>query len=347
MKKIKALCLFSGGLDSVLVIKILQKQKINVTALIFKSCFFKEEKAVAVVKKLKIKYLVKNISDEHLKMIKNPKYGYGSAMNPCIDCHLMMIKKAGEFINLLLISPLKMGRDFDFDFIATGEVLGQRPMSQNKQSLKLIEKKSKIKGYLLRPLCAKLLEPTILEEQGLIKREKLLDISGRSRKRQIELAKKYKIKNYETPAGGCLLTDSEFGKRLKKLFEINLDCDKNDIELLKIGRHFWKKSQIKTLTYNADQNDEKQSQGVCKIVVGRDKNENEKLEKLAQKKDVLIKMKNYSGPTTLIRSYTNKISKIILEKAKELTQYYSTKARDKNDVEFLNNNNNNNNNFNK
>ena len=202
-----------------------------------------------------------------------------------------------------------------FDLVATGEVLGERPMSQNPKSLKLIEKKSGLRGYLLRPLSAKLLEPTIPEKKGLIEREKLLDISGRSRKRQLKLAKKFKIKSYPSPAGGCLLTDLEFSKKLKDLFEKYPRCQGNDIELLKLGRHFW--------------------QDKVKIIVGRNEEENKKIRKLAKRSDVLIEMENYPGPLTLVRSYSKrKVPSRVLEKAKFLTKYYSTKSRQKKNVKF-------------
>ncbi len=319
MCKTKALVLFSGGLDSVLAIRILQEQGINVTAVCFRSCFFNENKAKKAAKELNIKLKVKDISKKHLVMVKNPKYGYGKNMNPCIDCHLMMVCEAGKmmkysFFTWLSFWPFLVGKK-KYDFIATGEVLGQRPMSQNKNMLELIDKKSGTQGYILRPLSAKLLKITEVEKQGLVDRNKLLDISGRSRKRQIELSKKFNIKNWENASGGCLLTDSMFSQRLKEILEKSLECDKNNIELLKIGRHFW--------------------QNKVKIVVGRDEKENKILEKLKIKKDVIMEMKNYPGPTTLVRNYGNKkISKNVLDKAKELTQHYSTKARDKDDVKF-------------
>ena len=202
-----------------------------------------------------------------------------------------------------------------FDFVATGEVLGERPMSQNKRALQLIEKESSLAGYLLRPLSARLLKATIPEKNGQIVRGELLNIFGRSRKKQIALAKKYRIKDYPTPGGGCLLTDLEFSKRLNDLFKICPKCNGNDIALLKLGRHF-KKDNVK-------------------IVVGRNEEENKKINELAQKKDLLTEMKDYSGPLTLVRAYPKgKVSEPILKKAKKLTQYYSTKSRDKKDIEF-------------
>jgi tRNA U34 2-thiouridine synthase MnmA/TrmU len=303
MKKLRAIVLFSGGLDSILAAKILMEQGIEVIPVFFKSYFFGPEIAQKSAKENGLKLRVIDFSKEHLKIVKKPNFGYGSSMNPCLDCHILMLKKAKELM-----------KKKKFDFVATGEVLGERPMTQNKKALELVEKKSSLSGYLLRPLSAKLLKETIPEKKGLIDREKLLDIQGRSRRRQIELAKEFKIKFYPTPAGGCLLTDPEFGKRLKELLKNYPKFDGNDVELLKLGRHFW--------------------EGKAKIVVGRNHQENLKIEKLAQKKDILIEMKNYPGPTTLIRSYGGKISKEILEKAKNLTKFYSKKARDKKDVEF-------------
>ena len=291
--KTKGLVLLSGGLDSTLAVKVLQKQDIDVTGISFVSYFFNSNAAKKAAKELKIKIKIIDFSIKHLNMIKNPSYGRGKTMNPCIDCHLMMIKKAGDF--------LKKGK---FHFIATGEVLGQRPMSQNKQALDLIERESGIKGYLLRPLSAKLLKPTILEEKGLINRDKLLDISGRSRKIQMSLAKKWGVKKYPSPAGGCILTDLQFGQRLKELFNYWPDCNGDDIQLLKLGRHFWMRDN--------------------KIVVGRNKEENDKINKLKQKGDIIIEPKEFPGPTVLIRS-KDKVLEESLIKAKELIIKYSKK----------------------
>ena len=299
----KALLLFSGGLDSILASKVLLDQGIKVTPVYFKSYFFCPEISKKSAKEIGLKLKVVDISKEHLKIVRKPKFGYGKSMNPCLDCHLLMLKKAKEIM-----------KKEKYDFVATGEVLGERPMSQNIQALKILEEKSSLKGYLLRPLSAKLLEPTIPEKKGLVDREKLLKIQGRSRKEQIELAKKYKINNYPQPAGGCLLADLEFGKKLKELFNIAKKIDKKDIELLKLGRHFLEKNH--------------------KIVIGRSEKENKEIKKLAKRGDILIEMKNYPGPLTLIRNYQGKIKEEIIEKAENLTQYYSVKSRDKKDVLF-------------
>jgi len=306
--KLKALILFSGGLDSILAAKILMEQGIKITALNFKSYFFGPEIAEKSAKEIGLKLKVIDFSKEHLKMVKSPKYGYGSSMNPCIDCHILMLKKAKEIM-----------KKEKFDFVTTGEVLGERPMSQNRKTLELIEKESSLKGYLLRPLSAKKLEETIPEKKKKISRQKLLNISGRFRKRQIELAQKWGIKEYPSPAGGCLLTDLEFGKRLKQLFEKYPKCEENDIEFLKLGRHFWDEAG-----------------GQIKIIVGRNHEENLRIKKLAKKTDIIMEMKNYPGPTSLIRNYAKK-KKILtkaLERAKFLTKYYSTKARSKADAKF-------------
>lgn len=297
MKKVKCLVLLSGGLDSILAVKVLQNQGIKVTGLSFKSCFFGAKPAQQAAKALKIPLMVVDFSKEHLVMVKNPKHGYGKSMNPCIDCHTLMLKKAKDIM-----------KKKKFDFVATGEVLGERPMSQNRQSLELIEKEALLSGYLLRPLSAKLLEPTVPEQKRLLDRKKLLDITGRSRKRQIELAKLWRIKEYPTPAGGCLLTDPIFGGKLKELLRVCPKCAEKDITLLKYGRHFWS--------------------GGTKIVVGRNERENKEIKKLVGRGDILIEMKDYPGPSTVVKNYSQKsMFPAAIDKAKELTKYYSAKAR--------------------
>jgi len=290
----KALLLFSGGLDSLLAAKILQEQGFEIEAVFFKSHFFDIK-----TKKLDFKLRVVDISKKQFEIVKNPEHGYGKNMNPCIDCHLLMLKQAKEIMD-------KEG----FDIVITGEVLDERPMSQNKKSLDFLEKESGLKGKLLRPLSAQLLELTDLEKQGVIDRNKLYAIHGKTRKKQIELANKFGIKNYPTPAGGCLLTDPEFSKRLKELLEKNKEVLENDLKLLYYGRHFWHNN--------------------VKIVVGRNKIENIEIKNLKQKGDVLIELKDIPGPITLIRGEDERV----IIKAKELTKHYSLKARDKKQVEF-------------
>ena len=291
--KTTALVLLSGGLDSILAVKILQEQYVKVTGISFVSYFFSSELGEKTAKQLKIKHKIFDFSDEHLDMVKNPQRGYGKAINPCIDCHILMLKKAKTI----------MEKEY-FNLVATGEVLGQRPMSQNMQALNLIEKESGLKGYLLRPLSAKLLEPTILEKEEVIDRNMLLNISGRSRKIQINLAKKYGIKEYSTPAGGCCLTDKQFAVRFKNMLEHWPNCDGNDVRLLKLGRHFWNKHNL--------------------IIVGRNEGENKEINKLKKKKDVIIELDKFPGPTILIRG-KDKILKESLFQAEKLMIKYSKK----------------------
>ncbi len=305
-KKIKALVLLSGGLDSILTAKLLLKQGIEVTGICFVSYFFNAKLAQKAADYLKIKIKLVDISNKHLAVVKNPKYGYGKSMNPCLDCRILMLREAKKMMNF-------------FDFIATGEVLGERPLSQNKNALKLTEEKSGLKGYLLRPLSAQLLEPTIPEKKGLVERKKLLSLKGRSRKEQISLAKKLRIKDYPNPAGGCLLTDLEFGKRLRELFSKWPDSGGEEIKLLKLGRHFWVENN--------------------KIIVGRNEEENEKIKKLSLKGDLIVEPKKFPGPTILVRTKPSramaksvaeekpKIGKESLEKIKELMFKYSPKLR--------------------
>jgi len=272
MKKYKCLALMSGGLDSILSAKILKEEGIEVTPICFNSFFFSSVLAEKAAKQIGLKLRVVDFSKDHLKMLKNPKHGYGSAVNPCIDCHLLMIKTAGKIMK-------KEG----YDFIATGEVLGQRPMSQNINSLNLIEKESGLKGLIVRPLSVKVLPATIPEQLGIIKRDHFYDISGRGRGRQIELAKKFKIKEYPSPAGGCILTDINYSKRLFELFKRVPKFTGNDAQVIKFGRVFWKDNLL--------------------IVVPRDAKECLEIANLRKRGDVVLEPHNFSGPTVLIRKY--------------------------------------------
>lgn len=301
-KKIRGLILFSGGLDSILAGKILGEQGLELLGLTFKSLFFNEKAAEKSAQTIGLLFRVIDISKEHLKMVKKPCFGYGSSMNPCIDCHLMMLRKAKNIM-----------KKEKYDLVATGEILGERPMSQNRQALELLERKSGLKGRLLRPLSAKLLAPTFLEEKKLINRNKLLDIQGRQRKMQMALVKKYKIKSYPTPAGGCLLCDLEFGKKLRELFQKKPNCRGNDVELLKFGRHFW---------FND-----------VKAVIGRNHKENQKIKKIAQSKDILVELKFTPGPTALIRG--KKIPNKAVEEVKQLILKYAKKAKKSDEFQLV------------
>lgn len=266
----RALLLFSGGLDSVLAGKVLEEQGIEVVALTFRSQFFGAAEAIRAAEELGWPLLLVDISQEQIELVKNPKYGYGRWLNPCIDCHGKMVRIAAGLLE-----------KYQADFVATGEVLGERPKSQNRQALSIVEKLSGLKGLVLRPLSARLLPPTIPEEKGLVEREKLLDIYGRSRKRQLELAEKYGLREFPTPAGGCLLTDPIFSTRLRRLMEWRGELREGDINLIKTGRVFIEADGL--------------------IVVGRNEKENEKIAGLAEESDILVTTSGNKGPLAVVR----------------------------------------------
>ena len=269
----KALVLFSGGLDSMLAVKILQAQNVEVAGICFTSNFFNADKALSAAKQLKIELSTPDISEEILALVKNPPSGYGKNMNPCVDCHAMMMRLAGQ-----------IAQEKGFDFIATGEVLGQRPFSQNKEALLLVQKFAGIE--ILRPLSAKLLPETEYEKKGLVIRGRLLAVQGRQRETQMELAKKYGITEYPSPAGGCLLTDPDFSRRLLELIENWPDANKDDIEILKYGRVIW--------LY--------QDNNKILAIIGRKESDNNKLEQLVKNSDIMLKLEEIPSPTILIRS---------------------------------------------
>ncbi|WP_138205951.1 DUF814 domain-containing protein [Haloimpatiens lingqiaonensis] len=266
----RALALISGGLDSILAAKLVKEQGIEVIGICFKSHFFNEENAVRMTKQIDIPLKVVDFSKEHFQVVKNPKHGHGKNMNPCIDCHALMMHYAG-----------KMLEELEADFIITGEVLNQRPMSQNKSSLNIVKKESGFADKILRPLSAKILPPTQMELDGLVDRERLLGISGRGRKDQMELAEKWGIKDYPSPAGGCKLTEPNYSIRLKELLERKEEPENRELELLKIGRHF-------RITPNA------------KIISTRTAEEGEMLKKLLTEQDTIFLAKDYKGSMVVL-----------------------------------------------
>ena len=268
--KIKGIGLLSGGLDSMLAVKVLQEQQIELLAITFVTPFFGAAKGIKAAEKAGVEFRPIDISEAHIAMLKSPRYGYGSQMNPCIDCHGLMLREAGKVMEA-------EGAQFLF----TGEVLGQRPMSQRRDSLRSVEKLSGLIGRILRPLSAKLLPPTIVEEQGLVDRGMLLDIQGRSRRRQKELAGKYGMTDYPQPGGGCMLTNEGFSNRLRELLGARPDASVEDVEIIKWGRAFM-------------------LPGKTFCMVGRQQSENSKLESLARARDILLWPANYPGPTCLL-----------------------------------------------
>ena len=270
-KKVRALGLCSGGLDSVLSALILRGQGIEVEWITFETPFFSSARALRAADITGIPITVKNITKEYLVMLKNPPCGYGKHMNPCMDCHALMFRIAGAIM-----------RENGFDFLFSGEVSGQRPMSQTKPSLRYVEKQSGCDGYILRPLSAARLPETIPEKEGLVNRDLLLGITGRSRKPQIKLAIEFGLEDYPSPGGGCLLTDKGYSDRLRDLFDHQDSCSEEELYLLKYGRH---------LRLNKN----------TKIVVGRTKKDNEQIKKYYNSAmDILIKVKNFPGPTVLV-----------------------------------------------
>ncbi len=295
--KPKALILLSGGLDSTLVAGTMLKQGVEVEAVNFltpfctctrtKGCRYEAKR---VAEEFGIPLRIFNVSLEYIEVVKNPKYGYGKGINPCIDCRIFMFKKAKEYM-------VEIGASF----IATGEVLGQRPMSQHRRAMEIIERDSGLEGLVLRPLSAKLFEPTIPEEKGWVDREQLLDISGRSRKPQMALAKNLQINEYPCAAGGCLLTEPAFAGRMRDLFKFTPEPTMNDIQLLKVGRHF-------------------RLSDTLKIIVGRNEEENKRLLGLAKEKDIRLGGGNHKGPVTLIKG---ELAKDALLKAAAICARYS------------------------
>jgi tRNA-specific 2-thiouridylase len=270
-QKVRALGLCSGGLDSMLAGLVLRDQGIDVEWITFETPFFSAAKARRASEKTGIALTVQPIYPIYIKMLRNPPAGYGKQMNPCMDCHALMFKLAGEIM-----------REKNFDFLFSGEVLGQRPMSQTKSALRYVEKHSGFDGYILRPLTAKNLPETVPEKEGLVNRERLLDFKGRGRKSQIALAQKYGLKDYPTPAGGCLLTDVGYSRRLKDLFAHQTDCTEEEMHLLKYGRHFRINPQ-------------------AKIIVGRTREDNENILKYHNPQtDTLVDVKNYASPMVLV-----------------------------------------------
>ncbi len=284
----KAVALISGGLDSMLAAKVIMEQGIHVEGINFFTGFCveghthairkrdrarpKRNNALWVAEQLGIKLHIIDVIEEYKQVVLNPRHGYGQNLNPCLDCKGFMVARAYEWI-----------REHGFDFIITGEVMGQRPMSQRRDTLPVIQKESGAGDLLLRPLCAKHLPPTLPEREGWVDRDKLLDFSGRSRKPQMALAAKYGFEDYAQPAGGCcFLTDAAYSAKLADLWRARgrRDYDLDDIMLLKVGRHIRPAPHFK-------------------LIVGREEGENNFLEGY-RKRFPHLRCVSHPGPLVLV-----------------------------------------------
>lgn len=272
----KAVALLSGGMDSILAARVALEMGIDVHGIFMKTVFFSNKKGdrVQLVQKtaesINIPVSIIDIERQYMEVLRNPKHGFGRNSNPCIDCHTFFLKKAREFMPVV-----------DATFIITGEVVGQRPMSQHMEMLLQIEKEAGCKGKVLRPLCGKLLPKTLMEEEGIIRRDDLLDLSGRTRNRQMELVREYKMKVETHSGGGCLLTDIGFGARMLDYLKYYPEEDYIHIKLLIIGRHFRLSEKVK-------------------VIVGRDQQENEKIYAARKIGAVIFPIEEIPGPTALV-----------------------------------------------
>lgn len=288
---IRAVGLLSGGLDGILAARIILDQGIDVFGVTFSSYFFGAEAGVHAGRILGIPIQVFDIGERHLEMVKRPVYGYGRNMNPCIDCHALMLREAGRYME-----------EIGAHFLFTGEVLGQRPMSQRKDALKSVENLAGYPGRILRPLSAKLLPATIVEVEGLVDRSKLMDIQGRSRKRQQLLATSYGITDYPQPGGGCVLTKDGFSRKLAILLKYFPKASGREVELLRYGR------QIPVSEGNL-------------LFIGRNQSDNEKIELMVRPEDFVLRAVAYPGPVGLL--LTSSPDARILEMAAALVAAYS------------------------
>jgi tRNA U34 2-thiouridine synthase MnmA/TrmU len=311
--KKKVVALLSGGLDSQLAVRMMQEQGFDVSAVAIKTpfcdfdcgrgCGFEiRERADDLNVNLKTVYL----GDEYIEMLKHPKHGIGAGFNPCVDCRTMMFDAAKKHME-----------EIGAEFIISGEVLGQRPMSQHLDALRLIEKDANLIGKIVRPLSAGLLPETDPERNGLIKRENLGMIKGRTRRNQLQMAKEYGIENPPNAGGGCLLTEPQFGIKAKDLFAHVETPTINEIDLLKIGRHFRLDEETK-------------------FVVGRDNDENQMIKALALPGDILLEAKDYVGPVSILRG---KNAKSHVEFASAVTLRYSDAPKTESSIVLVKNEN--------
>ncbi|MDF1545826.1 MAG: hypothetical protein P1R58_12095 [bacterium] len=298
-KRGHAVALFSGGLDSALAVLLILRQNIEVTALTFMTHFGCDlgdrsscgSNPYPAAEKYGFNVKLMHLGEKFVEIVKNPKHGRGKNMNPCTDCRILMLNEGKELMEML-----------GADFIFTGEVLGQRPMSQLKDKLNLTERETGLKGKLVRPLSAKLLKPTEPELSGLLDRDKLEGISGRGRKRQIEMAEQFGLQDYPSPASGCLLTDESYSNRLRDLLAHTDHIGFDDLNLLRVGRHF-----------RLDRN--------TKVIVGRNEPDNLQIMAYKQPHHFVLEAVEIGSPITLLIGDTSEDN---IKKAAMITARYSS-----------------------
>ncbi len=312
MDNAKAIALYSGGLDSTLAVLQMMKYGIEIEAITFLThfgCDATDKSSCGsdpfpAAEKFGFKVKLSHLGQRFVEIVRNPRFGHGKNMNPCIDCRLIMLDEAHKYMEMA-----------GADFIITGEVVGQRPMSQRRYAMDLVARESHLDGRLVRPLSGRLLPPTVPEKMGLIKREWLLDIEGRSRKRQMELAAEFGLTDYPSPAGGCLLTDKRYSDKVRDLLKYKPEVDFSELNLLRVGRHF-------RLTPNA------------KLVVGRDEPENKVIESLWQGGDLLFEALDFKSPLGLLHGGIN--DELISLSASVVARYCDGKREGKLRVEVKN-----------
>ncbi|MCA9403470.1 MAG: tRNA 4-thiouridine(8) synthase ThiI [Candidatus Omnitrophica bacterium] len=268
----KGVGLISGGLDSTLAAKVMKDLGVDVYGVFFAMPWGCCDKAfaTAAAHSIGIKFITLQLDERYLEIVRNPRFGRGTAMNPCIDCRIHMFTRAAQYM-----------RHIGADFVFTGEVIGQRPMSQRREAMRLIEEHTGLQGKLLRPLSAQFLDPTDVEREGLVDRDRLLSLNGRSRKEQLDMAEKFNLQGYSSPAGGCLLTDDNFSRRIKDTFRYGYRNFRETISL-KWGRHY---------RLNKD----------FKCIAGRDKEENDGLLHFAHPDDIIMQLPDNLGPTLILK----------------------------------------------
>ncbi|PKL52599.1 MAG: hypothetical protein CVV37_00320 [Nitrospira bacterium HGW-Nitrospira-1] len=295
---VKAVALYSGGLDSTLAVLTVCRQGIEVTAVTFLhhfGCDISDTSSCSkahfsAAEKFGFEVRLFHLADKFIQIVKDPKFGYGKNMNPCMDCRILMLKEAKDFMETT-----------GAEFLITGEVIGQRPMSQRRDALDIIDREAGLKGLILRPLSAKLMKPTVMEEGGIVNRDLLYGFSGRSRKPQLALAGEFGLVDYSPPAGGCLLTEPNYSFKLRELLDHDADPSLEDISLLRLGRHF-------RISNN------------CKIIVGRNRQENESLLSIDGGKSIHLLVEDYASPVALV---CGKATEEIIQTAASLCARYS------------------------